>query len=71
MLFNILVMAYMVVVSFVLSTASRNRRERRPNAPAVIYAGQLACGASATFTLLCLGWVGLSLLGATPHPALS
>ncbi|KQR80805.1 hypothetical protein [Sphingomonas sp. Leaf343] len=71
MLFDVLVMAYAVVVAFVLSTASRNRREQRPNGQAVLYAGQLACGVSMTFAVLCMGWVGLSLMGAAPYPTIS
>ncbi len=46
MVFNVLVMANAVIVSFVLSTASRRRREARPLGRAVQTAGQLAYGTS-------------------------
>lgn len=71
MLFNILVTAYAVVVSFVLSTASRHQREARPLGRAVTTAGQLAYGTSVTFALLCVGWLCLYGLGAAPQPVLS
>lgn len=71
MVFHVLVTAYAVIVSFVLSTAGRRRREARPLGRAVQTAGQLAYGTSVTFALLCMGWACMIYLGATPAPALS
>ena len=45
---NFLMMIYAVVVTFVLASAGRNRREDRPHGTAIVMAGQVAFSASAT-----------------------
>ena len=67
---NFLMMIYMVVVTFVLTSASRNRREERPHGAAIIMAGQVAFSSSATLAALLAVWVFMYQLGYAPEPIL-
>ncbi|HEX7871439.1 MAG TPA: hypothetical protein VF475_00915 [Sphingobium sp.] len=40
-------MIYALTLMFVLSSASRNRKQGRAHAPVLVYAGYLLCGLSA------------------------
>lgn len=67
---DFLMMIYMVVVTFVLASADRNRREARPHGTAIVMAGQVAFSASATLAALLATWVVMYALGYAPEPAL-
>lgn len=54
---------YGILLSFVLSAASRNRREGRSHPPMLIYTGHLLLGLTAGAALLLATWVVLQLLG--------
>lgn len=41
------ILVYGLLLSFVLTSAARNRREGRDHAPMLIYAGYILCGLSA------------------------
>ncbi|MBN8831930.1 MAG: hypothetical protein J0G94_15205 [Sphingomonadales bacterium] len=47
---------YSALLSFVLSSASRNRREGRAHAPMLIYVGYVMCGLSAGGAALLPVW---------------
>lgn len=67
---NFLMMAYMVVVTFVLASADRNRRAVRPHGRAIVMAGEVAFSASATLAVLLAVWVAMYIVGYAPEPAL-
>lgn len=67
---NFLMMIYAVVVTFVLTSASRNRREARPDGPAIMMGAQVAFSASATLAALLGVWVFMYHLGYAPEPVL-
>ncbi|PAX07296.1 hypothetical protein [Sphingomonas lenta] len=67
---NFLMMVYAVVVMFVLTSASRNRREDRPHGAAIMMAGQVAFSASATLAALLAVWVVMYQFGYAPEPVL-
>ena len=67
---NFLMMVYAVVVTFVLTSADRNRREARPHGAAILMAGQVAFSASATLAALLAVWVFMYQLGYAPEPVL-
>ena len=58
-----LVLAYGFVTTFILSSLSRNRREERPDAPILTYAGHGLFAASATAAALSLAIAALTALG--------
>lgn len=68
---NFLMIIYALVVTFVLSSASRNEREMRPHGPAIAMAGEVAFSASATLAALLLTWAFMYALGFAPEPALA
>jgi hypothetical protein len=51
---------YAVLLSFVLSSAARNKREGRSHAPMLVYVGYLLCGLSAGAAVLLPVWAGLT-----------
>ena len=65
---NFLMMVYAVVVSFALTSASRNVREARPHGRAIELAGPVAMSASATLAVLLLGWALMYQLGFAAEP---
>ena len=67
---NFLMMIYAVVVTFVLTSADRNRRVDRPHGAAIVMAGEVAFSASATLAALLMAWVLMYGLGFAPEPAL-
>lgn len=67
---NFLMMIYAVVVMFVLTAASRNRREARPHGRAIVMAGEVAFSASATLAVLLAVWVLMYSVGYAPEPVL-
>ncbi len=50
---------YGMLLMFVLNAASRNRRQGRAHAPALVYAGYVLCGLSAGIALLLPAWAML------------
>lgn len=52
---------YGLLLSFVLSSATRNRREGRSHPKMLVYVGYLLCGLSAGAALLLPLWAGLAL----------
>jgi hypothetical protein len=58
-----LVLAYGFVTTFILSSLSRNRREERPDAPILTYAGHGLLAASVTAAALSLAIAALAALG--------
>lgn len=54
MMMTFMVLAYGFVASFVLSSLSRNRRDARPDAPILTYAGHGLMAASAAGACLAL-----------------
>lgn len=67
---NFLMMVYAVVVTFVLTSAGRNRREARPHGAAILMGAQVAFSASATLASLLATWVLMHQLGFAPEPML-
>jgi predicted PhzF superfamily epimerase YddE/YHI9 len=59
------------LISFVLVSAERNRREARPHGPALDLAGHATMSAAATLAVLLLAWVALSALGYLPEPVIT
>lgn len=54
---------YGILLSFVLSAASRNRREGRSHPPMLVYTGHLLLGLTAGAAAALAIWVALRLLG--------
>lgn len=54
---------YGILLSFVLSAASRNRREGRAHPPMLVYIGHLLLGLTAGAAVLLPIWAGIQLLG--------
>lgn len=54
---------YGILLSFVLSAASRNRREGRSHPPMLLYVGHLVLGLTAGAAVALAIWVGFQLLG--------
>jgi hypothetical protein len=54
---------YGLLTTFILSGASRNRRLRRPDPPAVQYLGYLLCGVSGGLSILLFAYAALALAG--------
>lgn len=70
MVLDFFMMMYAVLVAFVLSSASRNRREERPNGRAIVMGAQVAFSASATLAVLLAVWVAMYGIGFAPEPSL-
>jgi hypothetical protein len=70
MVLNFFMMMYAVLVAFVLSSASRNRRDERPNGRAIELGAQVAFSASATLAVLLSVWVVMYGIGYAPEPGL-
>lgn len=60
-----MVFVYGLLISFVLSGASRNARLRRPNPPVMQYAGYVLCGLSGGVSVLLLAAVALAWFSAS------
>jgi len=59
-----MVFVYGLLVSFILSGASRNAKLRRPNPPVMQYTGYVLCGLTGGVSLLLFGLAALSWFGA-------
>jgi hypothetical protein len=70
MLLNFFGMMCGVLVSFVLASAERNKRDARPHGLALSMAGHATMSAAGTLALLLFAWVALHNLGYLPEPAL-
>ena len=53
---------YTLLASFVLSSAGRNRRDRRPHAAKLVMAGWVLMSMSFALALMLLGWAIFLLL---------
>ncbi len=60
---EVAVATYGVLASFVLSGAERNKREGRPNPPAVEYAGFALCAVSTAVAIGLPAWAAAQYLG--------
>jgi len=60
-----MIFVYGLLVSFVLTGASRNARLRRPNPPIMQYTGYVLCGLTGGLSLMLLAVAALAFLGAS------
>lgn len=67
---DFLMMIYAVVVTFVLASADRNRRDARPHGRAIVMAAEVGFSASATLAALLAAWVLMYGAGYAPKPML-
>ena len=58
-MFNAVALTYGMLMSFVLSGATRNVKLMRPHPPVMVYLGYLLCGVTVGLAILC----GLHALG--------
>jgi hypothetical protein len=55
-MFGVAAFTYGVLMSFVLSGASRNRKLRRPHPPMLLYVGYVLFGSTAAASVMLLGY---------------
>ena len=60
---EVVLVTYGLLTSFVLSSAERNRREKRQHSPVLRAMGYVLCGASAAIGISLFGYAGLYLAG--------
>jgi dipeptide/tripeptide permease len=61
-MFEFAALTYGVLASFVMASASRNRRERRRNPPVLVLFGLMLMSLSAGLAVLLLGYAGYEIL---------
>lgn len=59
-----MVFTYGLLMSFVLSGASRNAKMRRPNPPVVQYTGYVLCGLTGALSAMLFAVAALGFFGA-------
>jgi multisubunit Na+/H+ antiporter MnhB subunit len=65
-MFEFVALTYGVIASFIMASASRNRRERRRNPPLLVLFGLMLMGLSAAMGVLLLGYAGYQVLSGAP-----
>lgn len=63
-MFGPIMFTYGLLMSFVLSGASRNAKLRRPNPPIVQYTGYVLCGLTGALSAMLFAVAALGYLGA-------
>ncbi|MBS0284637.1 MAG: hypothetical protein JSS15_09485 [Proteobacteria bacterium] len=58
-----IVFTYGLLMSFVLTGASRNARLRRPNPPVMQYTGYVLCGLTGALSLMLFAAAALDVIG--------